>query len=156
MQDLAKVWNELTDISQANILEKIAGKRNANTVAALLNNFSTAEEVLGVSADSAGSALAENEKVLDSIQGKLNVLKATFQDFSQSLINSKFIGTVVSSLTGLLELLNNITNTLGSVGTVAATTFTVLAVGLKMNKFEKLAGRAKMIALKSMPAISCR
>lgn len=156
MQDLAKVWNELTDISQANILEKIAGKRNANTVAALLSNFSTAEKVLGVSAGSAGSALAENEKVLDSIQGKLNVLKATFQDFSQSLINSKFIGTVVSSLTGLLELLNNITNTLGSVGTVAATTFTVLAVGLKMNKFEKLAGRAKMIALKSMPAISCR
>lgn len=65
LKELSQVWDSLTDISQANILEMIGGKRNSNVTSAIITNFSKAEEVLSVSANSAGSALAENEKYLD-------------------------------------------------------------------------------------------
>ena len=67
MQELSTVWHELTDVSQANILELIGGKRNSNVVAALLENFSVANNAVKTSAESAGSAWRENLKVLDSI-----------------------------------------------------------------------------------------
>ena len=69
---MSAVWHDLTDISQANILEMLGGKRNSNVLAALLENFSTAEKVVETSANSAGSALEENEKVIESTQGKIN------------------------------------------------------------------------------------
>lgn len=88
IKELAAVWDGLTDISQANILEMIGGKRNSNVVSALLENFSLAEDVVTESANAAGSALAENEKYLDSIAGKISKFNATFQEFSITLINS--------------------------------------------------------------------
>ena len=71
MKELADVWGELTDITQANILEQIGGKRNANVVSSMLENFNVAEDVVKTAANSAGSALKENEKYLDSINGKI-------------------------------------------------------------------------------------
>src|SRR5699024_6937200 len=35
IKDLSEVWDELTDITRANILELIGGKRNSNVVTAL-------------------------------------------------------------------------------------------------------------------------
>ena len=75
MKDLSEVWNSLADIDQANILELIGGKRNANAVTSLLTNFEDAEEALQTAAKASGSALAENEKYLDSIAGKLSVFQ---------------------------------------------------------------------------------
>lgn len=63
MKELAGVWGELTDITQANILEQIGGKRNANVVSSMLENFNVAEDVVKTAANSAGSALKENEKI---------------------------------------------------------------------------------------------
>ena len=55
----------MTDVEQAAALELIGGKRQANILSSLISNFQTAEEATKSAADSAGSALAENEKVLD-------------------------------------------------------------------------------------------
>ena len=53
MNELAGVWGELTDITQANILEQIGGKRNANVVSSMLENFNVAEDVVKTAANSA-------------------------------------------------------------------------------------------------------
>ena len=71
--DLSKVWSDLSDVSQANILEMIGGKRNSNVVAAILENFNVAEKALATAGKSSGSALSENEKVLESINGKMQI-----------------------------------------------------------------------------------
>ena len=55
LKELASVWGQLSDVTQANILEKIGGKRNANVVSAILNNFTIAEEALATAQNSAGS-----------------------------------------------------------------------------------------------------
>ena len=69
----------------------------------MFQNFSTAEEVLGDAANSAGSALEENEKVLESIEGRTKRLQATFQDFAQSEAMVWGIKTALSAMEGALK-----------------------------------------------------
>jgi len=128
LKELSQVWDELTNITQANILEKIGGKRNSNIVAALLENFQIAEDAMNTAADSEGSALAENDKVLDSIQGKINVLKASWQDLSQAFISSDFIGNAVTGLTGLANTFEKLASTMGPL----PTTIGVLTTALRL------------------------
>ena len=121
LKELSVVWDDLSDISQANILEMIGGKRNANVVSALLENFSIAEEALKSSMGAAGSALEENEKHLDSINGKIEVFKAAFEELSINLINSEFVKGIVDFGTTLIEILNvvaEVVNALGGLQTV--------------------------------------
>lgn len=130
MKELAGVWGELTDITQANILEQIGGKRNANVVASLLENFSIAEDVVKSAADSSGSALKENEKYLDSINGKIAEFKATFEELSMTLIDSDFVKQVIELGTGLLNVLNALAKVIDKVGglnTVLYVTVSILA-----------------------------
>lgn len=125
IKELSTVWDELTDISQANILEMIGGKRNSNVVAALIENFDLAESVVEDSANAAGSALAENEKYLDSINGKIAEFQATFQELSVTLISSDFVKSIVEFGTAILNIFNAIArviDALGGLNTVLAVT----------------------------------
>lgn len=130
MKELADVWGELTDITQANILEQIGGKRNANVVSSMLENFNVAEDVVKTAANSAGSALKENEKYLDSINGKIAEFKATFEELSMTLIDSDFVKQVIELGTGLLDILNVLAKVIDKVGglnTVLYVTVGILA-----------------------------
>ena len=119
LKELSEVWGDLSDISQANILEMVAGKRNANAVAAILNNFEIAERVLEESANSAGSALEENEKKLDSIAGKTAKMQSTFETLSMSVLDSDtFKGFIDAATTGI-EMVDKLINLLGLIPTVA-------------------------------------
>ena len=106
LKELSEVYDSLSDVSQANILELIGGKRNSNITAALLEGFDVAEKSLATSMDSAGSALEENEKYLDSINGKVAQLEATFQDLSQNVIDSETVKGFVDLGNGALKLVN--------------------------------------------------
>lgn len=141
MRELSTVWDDLTDISRTNITELIGGGvRNANVISALINNFETVEEVLVTAADSAGSALAENEKYLDSIAGKVSTFKATFEELSVTLINSEFVKQIVDFGTGLLNVLNAVAKLIESIGglnTVLMGTAGIIAA-IKLDSIIKL------------------
>lgn len=121
MDELSQIWDTLTDISQANILEMIGGKRNSNVVAAVLENFDIAREALEVSANSSGSALAENEKQLESIEGHLTRLRIAFEELSMATIDSESFKTIIDGLTTILNLITEIIDTVGTLPTLAAT-----------------------------------
>lgn len=119
LKSLSEVWDKLSDVSQANVLELIAGKLRANVVAGLINNFDIAEEALKTSSEgSDGSALEENAKMLDSIQGKLNQLKATAQETANTLLNSDAVKKVVDFLTTVLDSINTIIDKVGVLPTL--------------------------------------
>lgn len=103
MKELSQVWGSLSDITQANVTEMIGSKRNSNAVSAILNNFSVAESTMESAANSANVAWAENEKYLDSIQGRLAQLDASFQALSTDVLDSDLVKTVVSLATGLTK-----------------------------------------------------
>lgn len=108
LKELSGVWSDLTDVSQANILELIGGKRNSNVVAALLKNFSIAENAVTTSAESAGSALEENEKYLDSINGKIAQFETAFQTLSQDAVDNDFVKFIIDIGTGLINILDGL------------------------------------------------
>ena len=103
IQGIAKVYSKMSDVDQAALLELLAGKNRANGVAALLNQASQAADVLQTSLNSSGSAMAENERVLDSVEGRLKIFEATFQEISTDLLNSGLVKGVISIGTALLD-----------------------------------------------------
>lgn len=107
LKDISEVWDDIVKnqgTDSAAILELIGGKRNANTVAAILENFDIAEDALSESLGSAGSAMQENEEVIESIRGHINQLKAAFEEMSIALIDSGLIKGIVDLAKGLLEV----------------------------------------------------
>lgn len=119
MKDIAEVWNDMTDINQAALLETIAGKQRGNTISALLTNMTQAENVLKTSAEEAtDSAIKEHERWLKSIEAAQQSLKAAWQDLSNSIIDSGFIKTVYDGATGILTVLTKIVDTFGSIPTL--------------------------------------
>lgn len=109
MLGLGKIWNEIGsqdqgDLKQASILEKIAGKNRANVVSNLLSHSSDLEKVYNETQNSEGSALRENETQLDSIQGKVDQLTASFQEMWNTSISSNFIKGLVDAGTQITNL----------------------------------------------------
>ena len=70
LDELSKKWADLSDISQATIIEKIAGKHQGNVFSSLMENFDTARDALETSLNSSGSAMAEHEKWSQSLEAK--------------------------------------------------------------------------------------
>lgn len=141
MKELSQVWSGLSDITQANVTEMIGGKRNANAVSAILNNFDVAESAMESAANSAGTAWEENSVWLDSIQGRLGQLDASFQVLSQDVLSSDLVKTGVSFLTSIVKLLDKIINLTGA-----------LPAGLGIAAFATQLGKPKMTGFMIVPS----
>lgn len=141
MKELSQVWGGLSDVTQANVTEMIGGKRNANAVSAILNNFDVAESAMESAANSANVAWEENKKWLDSIQGRLGQLDASFQVLSQDVLSSGLLKTGVSFLTSIVKLLDKIINLTGA-----------LPAGLGITAFAAQLGKPKMTGFMIVPS----
>ena len=141
MKELSQVWDNLSDVTQANVTEMIGGKRNANAVSAILNNFDVAESAMESAANSANVAWEENEKYLDSIQGRLAQLDASFQALSQDVLSSDLVKTGVSFLTSIVKLLDQIVNLTGAI-----------PLGLGIGAFVTQLGEPKMTGFMIVPS----
>jgi TP901 family phage tail tape measure protein len=117
LRDISDVYDELTDKQQADLLEKLAGKRQGQIVAAILNNFSAVENSLETMTNSAGSAMNEMNIIEQSLEFKLNALKETAVGVFQNLFQTDEMGAVIDILTDLLEIFDSLTKNLGLFGT---------------------------------------
>ena len=125
IKELGAVWDKLSDSSQAATLELIAGKSRANNVAALLKNYQKIDEVMESLGDAEGSAMRENEAIVDSINGRIKVLSATAEEFWQKFIDTDLVKELVSLASDLLNILTkivNIGNGAGTLGLIGAGT----------------------------------
>ena len=117
---IAQVYDSLSDINQAALLELLAGKRQGNALAAALTNMADAEKVVETSVNSANSAMEEHSRWLDSIDAKTAQFQATFQKFSTTMLSSDVVKGVVDFGRGFLGTLTAIVDTLGSIPTLIA------------------------------------
>lgn len=122
LREMAAAWESMTDIQQASALELMGGKRQANVLSALISNFDTAEEAIEASANSAGSALRENEVHLDSIQGKIEQFTAAMQTMWKNALDSDAIKFFISIATELIKLVDSV----GLLGTALGGIFVYL------------------------------
>lgn len=113
LSGIAEVYDRMSDLDQAALLELIAGKRNSNTVAAILQNWDTVEKAYQTALNAEGSAERENQRYVESIQGQLNILQnkwnelwttSTNQDAILSLVKLGQTAIDVADDIGLVQL----------------------------------------------------
>lgn len=105
---IGKAWKTLPDIDQAALLEKLAGKTQANALAAALENYEMIQDVYDTAEDSDGSALKENEKYLESIQGHLDQLTNKWQELWANELNRETINFFLDLAKSALEVVDAI------------------------------------------------
>ena len=140
IKDISEIYDELSDKQQADLLEKIAGKRQGQIVAAAINNFEAAEKAMDSMANSAGSAEQEMAVIMDSVGYKANKLSEIGVGISQNLFQRKDMKVVLDTLNALGEGIDFVTEKLGLFGTIG--------LGAGIFAGFKNFGRPKMFGLK--------
>ena len=125
---VSKGWKELSKEEQSAIALELAGKQNMEKFRAVMDNFETAINATATAQDSAGSAMKENERYINSMQGSLQNLKSAWSEFSNAMVNGDIIKKVLNGLADVLRILS-------SDAGQAAIKFAGIALG--MNLFAK-------------------
>jgi len=135
MEDISKVWREISQIDQNQLIEITAGKNRSNEVSAVLNSFISgqAQKAYQDAQNSAGSAMAEQEKWANSIEAKLNKVGSSFEYLSSLLVNSEGLKTALDLISGLMDGITSLLKNIG-VGKLAMITFVTSMIS-HMGKF---------------------
>lgn len=110
--EISKVWDKMTDLQQAGILETIAGKTRSNAAAAILSSSEILEEAYQASTESAGVASEKMEIYLNSIESHIAEFKQATSVLWENTLTSDFIkgfvdfGTVLVKITDKVGLLS--------------------------------------------------
>jgi len=127
MDELSQVWDSLTDFKQAQLLEAIAGKRQANIVASMIRNWEDARKATETGLNSFGSAVRENERYMESIEAKIQQFRNAIIGFWQENIDAEGFKQFVDMGTGLVKLFTLLTKHTGLLPPVIA--LVSLAIG---------------------------
>ncbi len=143
MREISYVWDDLKESTAgAELLETLAGKNRANVLAAILGNFRTAERSMITMQNAEGTAYEENQKKIESIEGRVKSLKNSFTELSVNLINSDFIKGFVGEIDKLLKSVNkflNLIEKLPSGLTLAAGALALIGAKRNFGIFETMA-----------------
>lgn len=104
--ELSKVWEDIAEIDRTYLLELLGGKRGATAIAAAIQNVDDLERSYQSALNAAGSAEKENERYLNSIQGKLDQLTNSWQKMWTMTINSDAVKFLVDMANNLVKILN--------------------------------------------------
>lgn len=118
LKDIAKVWNEIDDASQAALTSTLGGKYQGNAVAAILQNFDAAEKAMETMKNSAGSAEAEMNTIRQSVSFALNEMKTQFEDLAQNSVTRDFLKDAINVGTNVLKVVTALVKTFGALPTV--------------------------------------
>lgn len=123
IQGIAKVWNDISQVDQSSLLETIAGKQRGNSIAALIQSFQSGQvqKALEASKNSMGSAMEEQDKWIQSIEGKLGRLSATSESFSKAFMSTGLVKNAVDGGNKILEIITLIVDKLGTVPIIITT-----------------------------------
>lgn len=117
MTELAEVYPKLTDGQRAYLQYVIAGQRQGNIFSGTMKNMSEGVEAYNSALDSSGSAFLEQERYMDSIEGKLNQFAETLKSVWVDAISSETIKNVVDMGISALELVGSMSNSFGMLPT---------------------------------------
>ena len=108
LKDIAEVYESIDPMDQAALIELIAGKNRANTLAAILTNFEDLEYAYEDAMQAEGSALKENQAYLDSVQGHIDILNNSWQTMWMNAIDEDAIKWFAHLGDAIVKLIDNI------------------------------------------------
>lgn len=144
LKEISAVWDKLTDVSKANVTEMLGGKRNSNAVLSVIEQFSIAEKSMEDAANSSNSAMTEQERMMDSIEGRLKQLNASFEKFSNDVLSSDLVKFFVTLATKIVDAADGMVNLAGSIPAITAAISGVLSIMQMSGKLKNGAGKVNM------------
>lgn len=108
LSEIAKVWEDINDMDQAALLELIAGKRSGSVMSAILQNPDTLTDAFESANEAEGSALRENEKYLDSIQGRMDLFTNAVQTMWQNTLDDDAVKWFVDIGTSIVKFIDKV------------------------------------------------
>lgn len=170
--DISKIYKEIQDEDKKNgtnraqaLVETLAGKTRSNIAASILLNGDVLEDVYNASAnDYEGSAQRENEKYLDSIEGRVARLQNRLQELAFTSFAANDIKPIITFLTDAVGLATTLVDKIGLLpaligsiggavlqysglglfGKNGGTGFSGIIPALKQNKFFRQFGELKL------------
>lgn len=107
-QDLKSSWDEMSQAEKQSLGLALAGKNQFSVFSAVMTNLNSATEAYKLALDSQGSALKENARYLDSIQGKVSQFTSELEKFWTEGISSDSVKRLVEFGTQVLKLINDL------------------------------------------------
>lgn len=108
MVDISNVFDKLSDVNQASLLEALAGKRNATVVKSIITNIKDLQGAYEDAQNASGTVGKANAEYMDSIEGKLKTFTAKFQEFSSAVTNTDIFKGLIDGGTGFVDVLQQI------------------------------------------------
>lgn len=108
LKDLKSDWDAMTDSERQSIALAIGSKTQFSSLSAILQNLDSGVEASKTALQSQGSALKENARYLDSIQGKVSQFTSELEKFWTEGISSDSAKRLVEFGTNVLKLINDL------------------------------------------------
>ena len=120
LEELSAKWKGMSKAEQSYIAELGAGIRQKNIFLALMESMSGEAEryskLLESAVEAEGASADAQEVYMDSLEAKMNMLKATTTEMWQSLIDSQLIGSFIKALQVLVDSVTKVANGISSLG----------------------------------------
>lgn len=119
LDETAEKYSTFGTVQQRAVAQAFAGTNHMNDFMVLMQQYSKAQEYMQVADDASGTSMEKYSAYTDSLEGKLEGLKSTFESLSNTVLDSDALKGFVSGGTEVLGLIDKLTNSLGVMGTVA-------------------------------------
>jgi len=113
IEEVAAKWDTWTSAQQAAIAQLMAGKRQYNNLVALFSNWDMYTNAIETSRNATGELQKQQDIYMDSTEAHLQQLKTQWEDFYDSILDSKTINSFTDVITGIVKLLTNFIDGIG-------------------------------------------
>lgn len=120
LDEVAGNWNNYSDVSQRAIAQSFAGTHHMNEFITLMTNYGKAQEYEKVSENSAGSTDKKYKVYENSLEGRTEDLKNSFQSISTTFADKNLLGGGITLLSNVLNVVNKLVSSFGLLQTAAA------------------------------------
>lgn len=119
-KDIAARWQTMNKEQQSLVSEAVAGKYQAETFRAFMNNQERYNELLGEAYDSAGTSAQQQLVYMDSLKAKGEQLQNAWQGAVNTVVDSDMFKGVLEDATNFLKIIGDAKSGLGGLATAIA------------------------------------
>lgn len=148
MEEISAIHDSLSSTDQASLDEILFGKQRGNQGAALIQAFQSGQvqKAYQETLNSEGSAQQEQDRWMKSIEAKIGTFKATFQEFSNTLISSNLVKGIIDGATTILDIITQIIDKFGTLQTLIAGFGAYKGISSFVKNFEELKNIGNLIS----------
>ena len=119
LDETAEKYASFGTVEQRAVAQAFAGTNHMNDFMVLMQQYSKAQEYMQMADDASGSSMEKYSAYTDSLEGKLEGLKSTFESLGNTVVSSDFLKGSIDTGTKFIEVIDKITSSFGLLNTAA-------------------------------------